>query len=65
MRRTTQASAILEVSILAPIIEFFLQLVAMEWVPGGVHNKSKKVDKGGCMQSDMIERGNQLCAVFG
>ena len=27
---TTQASAILEVSILAPIIEFFLQLVAME-----------------------------------
>ena len=29
-RTTTQASAILEVSILAPIIEFFLQLVAME-----------------------------------
>ena len=29
-RTTTQASAILEVSIMAPIIEFFLQLVAME-----------------------------------
>ena len=29
-RTTTQVSAILEVSILAPIIEFFLQLVAME-----------------------------------
>ena len=30
-RTTTQAHAILEVSILAPIIEFFFQLVAMEW----------------------------------
>ena len=30
-RTTTQAHAILEVSAMAPIIEFFLQLVAMEW----------------------------------
>ena len=30
-RTTTQATAILEISAMAPIIEFFLQLVAMEW----------------------------------
>ena len=30
-RTTTQANAILEVSTTAPIIEIFLQLVAMEW----------------------------------
>ena len=33
-------------------------------VPGGVHNNSRKVDKWGCMQSDMIERENLLCLVF-
>ena len=48
-----------------PIIEFFLQLVAMEWFPGGVYKNSKKVGKRGCMQSDMIERWNLLCSVFG
>ena len=31
-RTTAQAHAILEVSAMAPIIEFFLQLVAMEWI---------------------------------
>ena len=40
-RTTTQASVILEVSILAPIIEFFLQLVAMERFPGGALNNFK------------------------
>ena len=32
---------------------------------GGVHNNSKNVDKWGCMQSDLIQRGNPLFAVFG
>ena len=43
--RQLQAHAILEVSATASVIEFFLQLVAMEWFPGGVHNNSTKVDK--------------------
>ena len=32
MRTTTQTAALLEVPGTAPVIKFFLQLVAMEWI---------------------------------
>ena len=64
-RTTTLASAILEASILAPIIEFFLQLVAMERFLVELIINQMKVDKWRCMQSDMMERRNLLFAVFG
>ena len=38
--------------------------LAMEWFLVEFNN-SQKVDKWGCMQSDMIERKNPLCSVFG
>ena len=64
-RTTTQAYAIMEVSGAAPIIEFFLQLVAMEWLLVEFIIIQRKSKNGRCMQSDMIERGNPLCSVFG
>ena len=42
---TTQASAILEISTMAPIIEFFLQLVAMERFLVELMTIKKKVHK--------------------
>ena len=61
-RTTTQASAILEVSILAPIIEFFLQLVAMERFLVELINGSPHMSD---VHSDMKEWWNLLFAVFG
>ena len=53
-RTTTQAYAILEIPAMAPIIEFFLQLVPMEWILVVCKKISKKVDKWGRMQRFMI-----------
>ena len=64
-RTTTQASAILEVSILAPIIEFFLQVGGNGAIPGGAHsNNSNESPHTSNVQSHMIEHGNLLFAVF-
>ena len=51
---------------MAPITEFFLQLVAMERFPGGAHDnfKRKSTNELPYVQSDMIERGDPLFAVF-
>ena len=64
-RTTTQASALLEISTMAPIIEFFLQLVAIEWFLVELMTIKKKVHRWAHVQSDMIERTDLLCAVFG
>ena len=63
-RATTVTNAILEVSAMASIIEFFLQLVAMEWFLVEFIIIQRK-SKWGHSQSDMIERRNLLFAVFG
>ena len=63
---TTQVSAILEVSKVAPIIEFFLQqLVAMERFLVEFTTISKKNHKWAYVHSDMIKRCGPLSAVFG
>ena len=48
------------------IIEFFLQLVAMERFPSGAHDKFKRksTNELAYVQSDMIERKDPLFAVF-
>ena len=65
-RTTTQVNAILDRNTMAPIIEFFLQLVAMERFPGGAHDKfkGKSTNELAYVQSDMIERWDPLFAVF-
>ena len=42
---------------MAPIIEFFLQVVGNGVVLGGIHDNSKKIENLGCMHSDVMERG--------
>ena len=63
-RTTTQTSSILEIPAMALIIEFFLQLAAMERFLVELMTINKKVHNWAHVQSDMIERRNPLCAVF-
>ena len=56
--KTTQASAILEIPAMAPIIEFFLQLVAMERFLVELMTESPRLSLRA--KSDMIERGDPL-----
>ena len=49
---------------MAPIIEFFLQLVAMERFLVELMTINKKIHKRAHVQSDMIERVDPLFAVF-
>ena len=64
-RTTTRASAILEISKMAPIIEFFLQLVAMEWVMVELMTIQMKVRIWTYVQNDTQDRWDPLFAVFG
>ena len=50
---------------MAPIIEFFVQLVAIERFLVELMTVRKKVHKLACVQRDMIEREDSLFAVFG
>ena len=63
-RTTTQASAILEVSILAPIIEFFLQLVAMERFLVELILIQIKVHTWAYVQSDMDQTSDVRLSRF-
>ena len=64
-RRTTQANSILEILAMAPIFEFFIQLVAMERFLVELMTIKKKVHEWAYTQSDMMERRDPLFAVFG
>ena len=63
-RTTTQASSILEIPAMALIIEFFLQLVAMERFLVELMTIDKKAHNWARVRSDMIERWDPLFAVF-
>ena len=59
-RTTTQAHALLEVPAMETGIEFFLHLVAMEWILVVFLRVQRKSKKRGCKQRFAIERGNPL-----
>ena len=59
-RTTTQDHAVLEVPATATVIEFFLHLVAMEWILVVFLRIQRKSIKGDCMRRFMVERGNPL-----
>ena len=57
---TAQAHALLEVLGMATVNEFFLNLVAMEWILVVFLRIQKKVNERGCKQRFKIERSNPL-----